>query len=134
MKDSWVVCRCAILAPCIALAAGGCSDPNVAIGRRLPELQKVVAHLQGMPEGRHSASVVPAEDRPPRLLGVYVDARGAYALEFASEVTVDLNPAFVFVGFDTPDPEAVAREVCKKAALSYRNAFREPGWHRATGQ
>jgi hypothetical protein len=123
-----------VLAACAAVALPGCSDPEKAVGNRLPQLQKVVAAVQGKPEGRYSATDVPAEARPRGLLKVYVDGRGAYALEFASEVTIDLNPAFVFVGFDTPDPEAVAREVCGKAALTYRNPFKEPGWYRATGQ
>jgi hypothetical protein len=123
-----------VIAACVAVALSGCSDPHTTVGRRLPELQRVIAHLEGKPEGRYPASDLPAEIRPHRFLTVYVDGRGAYALEFSSEVTVDLNPAFVFVGFDTPDPEAVAREVCGKAALSYRNACKEPGWHRATGQ
>ena len=122
-----------VLAAC-AFALSGCADPDKAVGSRLPQLQKVVAAVRGKPEGRYSASDVPADARPRGLLAVYVDGRGAYALEFASEATVDLNPAFVFVGFDAPDPEAVAREVCGKAALTYRNAFKEPGWYRATGQ
>jgi hypothetical protein len=125
---SWVV------AASVAIVLTGCSDPKAAVGRRLPELQKVVEHLKGKPEGWYSQSDLPAEAHPRGLVRVYVDSRGAYALEFASEVTVDLNPAFVFVGFDTPDSEVVAREVCGKAALTYRNAFKEPGWYRATGQ
>lgn len=125
--------RAAIVAV-LPLVFGGCSDPDVAVGRRLSELEKVVAAVRDKPEGRYSAADVPADVRPRRLLGVYVGARGAVALVFASQTTVDLNPAFVFVGFDTPDPEAAAREVCKKAALAYRNPFEEPGWYRATGQ
>ncbi len=117
-----------------AVALPGCSDPDKAVGGRLTELQKVVEAMKGKPEGRYSAADMPADVRPRGLLKVYVDGRGAYALEFMSEVTIDLNPAFVFVGFDAPDQEAAAREVCGKAALIYRNAFKEPGWHRATGQ
>ena len=115
-------------------AFAGCSDPDKEVGRRMPGLQKVVAHLRDKPEGRHSAADVPGEIRPRGLLTTYVDGRGACALEFSSETTIDLNPAFVYVGFDTPDAAAVAREVCGKAALSYRGAFKEPGWYRATGQ
>ena len=123
-----------VIAACVVVALAGCSDPETTVGRRLPELQKVVTHVQGKPEGRYSASDLPAEARPRGLLKVYVDDRGAYVLEFSSAATVDLNPAFVYVGFDTPDPEGVAREVCGKAALTYRNPFKEPGWYRATGQ
>ncbi len=93
---------------CTALALPGCSDPEKEIGSRWSQLQKVVAAVQGKPEGQYSASDVPADVRPRGLSRVYVDGRGVCALEFVSEVTVDLNPAFVFVGFDAPDPEAVA--------------------------
>ena len=122
-----------LVASCLVVLTG-CSDPDKEVGRRLSDLMKVVAHMEGKPEGRYSAADVPAEIRPRGLLRVYADGRGAYALEFSSKVTIDLNPAFVYVGFDTPDPEAVAREVCGKAALIYRNAFKEPGWYHATGQ
>jgi hypothetical protein len=112
----------------------GCGDPDREVGSRLGQLQKVVAAMTGKPEGRYSAADVPADVRPRGLHREYVDARGAYTLEFASEVTIDLNPAFVFIGFDAPDQEAVARELCGKAKLTYRAACKEPGWHRATGQ
>lgn len=118
----------------VSLSSAGCSDPERAVGRRMKDCEAALTVARTLPPGKHPVSEIPAEARVPRLLSVYVDARGAYALEFASEYTVDLNPAFVFVGFDTPDPEAVAREVCGRAALIYRNAFKEPGWHRATGQ
>jgi hypothetical protein len=124
----------AILALCVGVALPGCGNPDRAVGGRLPQLQKVVSAMRGKPQGRYSAADVPDDARPRGLLKVYVDGRGAYALEFASEVSVDLNPAFVYVGYDAPDQEAAAREVCGKAALIYRNAFEEPGWHRATGQ
>ncbi len=122
-----------ILALCAMVALSGCSDAKKSVSGRLTQLQKVVEATKGKPEGRYSATDVPADVRPRGLLSVYVDERGAYALEFASSETIDLNPAFVFVGFDTPDQEAVAREVCRKAGLIYRNAFTESGWHRATG-
>jgi hypothetical protein len=122
------------LAACAILVLSGCGDPEREVGDRLPQLQKVVAAMRDKPEGLYSArSDVPAEVRPRGLLMVYVDGRGSCALEFISE-PIDLNPAFVYVGCDTPDPEAVAREVCRKAGLTYRNAFKEPGWYRATGQ
>jgi hypothetical protein len=87
-----------------------------------------------LPPGKHTISELPAEAQVPRLLSVYVDARGAYAMEFSADYSVNLNPAFVFVGLDNSDPEAIAREVCSKASLTYRNAFKEHGWYRATGQ
>jgi hypothetical protein len=108
-------------------------DSNTALGSRLPELEMVVTHLRGMPEGPHAVAELPAEARLPRLLEVYVDGRGAYAMEFASELTIDLDPAFVYIDFDTPDPEGAAREVCRKSGLTFCNPFREKGWYRATG-
>lgn len=125
------------LAACAVVVLSGCGDPdreNREIGDRLPQLEKVVAAMRDKPEGHYSArSDVPAEVRPRGLLMVYVDGRGSFALEFISE-PMDLNQAFVYVGRDTPDPEAVAREVCAKAGLYYANAFKERGWYRATGQ
>jgi hypothetical protein len=123
-----------LVAAIVSLPSAGCADPERAVGRRMRDCEVALTIARTLPPGKHPVSELPVESRVPRLLSVYVDARGAYALEFSSEYTVDLNPAFVFVGFDTPDPEAVAREVCSKAALTYRNAFKEPGWHRATGQ
>ncbi len=124
-----------LVAAGMTLSSAGCDDPERAIGRRrMRDCEAALAVARELPPGKHPAHTLPAEARVPRLVSVYVDARGAYALEFASEYTVDLNPAFVFVGFDTPDPEAVAREVCGKCGLIYRNAFKESGWHRATGQ
>ncbi len=116
------------------VALSGCSDPKKSVGGRLSQLQKVVEAMKGKPEGRYSATDVSANVRPRDLLAVYVDGRGAYALEFMSRETIDLNPAFVFIGFDVPEQEVIAREVCGKTGLIYRNAFEEPGWHRATGQ
>lgn len=123
-----------ILALCAVVALSGCSDPKKSVGGRLSQLQKVVEAMKDNPEGQYSVTDLPVDLRPRGLLKVYIDGRGAFALEFASRETIDLNPAFVYIGFDTPDQEAIAREVCRKAALIYRNAFEEPGWHRATGQ
>ena len=112
----------------------GCDDPERAVGSRLRSCEAILTHARTLPAGKHPARTLPAEVRERGVVSIYVDARGAYALEFASEYTVDLNPAFVFIDFETPDPEGVAREVCGKCGLSYRNAFKEKGWHRATGQ
>ena len=123
-----------LLVASVALPCAGCDDPERAVGRRMQNCEAALAVARTLPPGKHPAHALPAEARVPRLVSVYVDARGAYALEFASEFTIDLNPAFVYVGFDAPDQEAVAREVCGNCGLCYRNPFRERGWYRATGQ
>ncbi|MCE9533381.1 MAG: hypothetical protein K8T89_19990 [Planctomycetes bacterium] len=123
------------LAVCAASVLQGCgsSDETKAVGKRLAGFQKIVAVMQSKPEGKYSANEVPAEIRPRGLVSVYVDGRGSCALEFVSNTAIDLNPAFVYIGFDAPDQEAAARQICGKAALVYRSAFEESGWHRATG-
>jgi hypothetical protein len=51
-----------------------------------------------------------------------------------SKMTIDLNPAYVYVEPGTPNSMTVAQEVCAKAHLKYYYPLPEPLWHRAYGQ
>ncbi len=134
MKHLLLAIPLAVVAATMLLPHAGCTDPNEEVGWQLPALEKVVASLNGKPQGRCSATVVPAEIRPRRLARVYADGEEAYVFEYFSETTIDCNPAYAYVPPGRPDPDAAAYEVCCKAATAYFNRCKEPGWYRAYGQ
>lgn len=103
------------------------------VGTSYSKMRKIVDQAKTLGPGRHPRHSLPAELRAPRLLEIRVVEGKGCSLEFSSKLTIDLDPAYVFVEGDPPDPEAVAREICE-GSLSYRHKLSEKGWHYATGQ
>lgn len=115
----------------IAMSVSGCQDSEQA---RIDQLEKILPHVRTMPEGKHPAYSLPPEVRLPRLNWIVVDHRGRYAFEFSSEMTIDANPAYVFVDSTLADPESHAKAICKTSALAFSGSIPRPGWYRAHGQ
>ena len=109
----------------------GCRNPEQA---RLDQLEKILPHVRKMPEGKHPAHSLPAEVRLPGLNQIVVDHSGVYSFEFSSEMSVDSNPAFVFVDSSLDDPESRAKVICKTAAVAFDGPGPRPHWFRAHGQ
>jgi hypothetical protein len=130
-------CLVAVVAPLFVACGGGGGNVNAprgnAIGDRYPDFMRVVAHAKTLPTGMHYASTLPPELQIKNLLAVYVDARGAYALEFPS-IPIDSNPIYVFVEEGAPDPEGVVRAMCSEhGAWHFARKLDEPGWYYVYG-
>jgi hypothetical protein len=108
-------------------------DPIMVNRIRLSKIKHVINRVRDFPTGKYQSQSLPDDVRLPGLLQIYVDSRGAYSLEFASDYPINLNPALVHVEFETSEPERIAKEVCEKSNLILRNEMGVKGWYRATG-
>jgi hypothetical protein len=116
----------------VVSCGGGGGNVNApkgnAIGERHEDFMKVVGHAKLLPAGYYDSSQLPAELRLKNLLCVYVDKRGASALEFPS-IPIDSSPIYLFVEHDVPDPEGVVRAVCNDHGWQFGMKLDEEGWY-----